>query len=99
MSEDQLRAWMETNRQNWDDCTTIHLRNLTGFYPIDRVRAGDDAFGEPKGCRARRSGWQTTHSSAVPFRARHNPLGAAQCDRYWPRLLYRSNRCRAVTGG
>jgi len=46
MSEDQLRAWMEANRLNWDDRTAIHLRNRTGFYPIDRVRAGDDAFGE-----------------------------------------------------
>ena len=35
---------MEANRLNWDDRTAIHLRNLTGFYPIDRVRAGDDAF-------------------------------------------------------
>jgi SAM-dependent methyltransferase len=48
LSEDQLRAWMEANRLNWDDRTAIHLRNLTGFYPIDRVRAGDDAFGEPE---------------------------------------------------
>ena len=46
MSEDQLRAWMESNRLNWGDRTAIHLRNRTGFYPIDRVRAGDDAFGE-----------------------------------------------------
>jgi len=43
MSEDQLRAWMEANRLNWDDRTAVHLRNQTGFYAIDRVKAGDDA--------------------------------------------------------
>jgi SAM-dependent methyltransferase len=26
----------------------IHLRNRANFYPIDRVRAGDNAFGEPE---------------------------------------------------
>ena len=36
---------MKVNRLNADR-TAIHLRNRTGFYPIDRVRAGDDAFGE-----------------------------------------------------
>jgi SAM-dependent methyltransferase len=39
---------MAANRLNWDERTAIHLRNRTGFYPIDRVRAGDDAFGEPE---------------------------------------------------
>ena len=48
MSEDQLRAWMEVNRLNWDDRTAVHLRNDTDFYPIDQVRAGDNAFGEPE---------------------------------------------------
>ena len=48
MSEDRLRAWMEANQLNWDDRTAVHLRNRTSFYPIDRVRAGDDAFGEPE---------------------------------------------------
>jgi SAM-dependent methyltransferase len=48
MSEDRLRGWMEANRQNWDDRTAVHLRNSAGFYPIDRVRAGDNAFGEPE---------------------------------------------------
>ena len=48
MSEDQLRAWMEVNRLNWDDRTAVHLRNGTDFYPIDQVRAGDNAFGEPE---------------------------------------------------
>jgi SAM-dependent methyltransferase len=48
VSDDRLRAWMAANRLNWDERTAIHLRNRTGFYPIDRVRAGDDAFGEPE---------------------------------------------------
>ena len=48
MSEDQLRAWTEINRLNWDDRTAVHLRNGTDFYPIDQVRAGDNAFGEPE---------------------------------------------------
>ncbi len=30
-----------TNRLNWDDRAEIHLRNSTGFYGIDAVRAGD----------------------------------------------------------
>jgi hypothetical protein len=37
---DLLRAWMDANRLNWDDRVAVHLRNRTGFYPIDRVRAG-----------------------------------------------------------
>ena len=44
MNEDQLRAWMDANRLNWDDRTAIHLRNRTGFYAIDRIKAGDNAF-------------------------------------------------------
>ena len=44
MSEDQFDAWMEANRLNWDDRTAIHLRNRTGFYAIDRVKAGDNSF-------------------------------------------------------
>jgi 2-polyprenyl-3-methyl-5-hydroxy-6-metoxy-1,4-benzoquinol methylase len=47
VSEDRLRAWMEANRRNWDDRTAVHLRNRTGFYAIDRVKAGDDAL---RGC-------------------------------------------------
>jgi hypothetical protein len=47
VSEDRLRAWMEANRLNWDDRTAVHLRNRTGFYAIDRVKAGDDAL---RGC-------------------------------------------------
>jgi SAM-dependent methyltransferase len=48
VSEDRLRAWMEANRLNWDDRTAVHLRNQTGFYPTGRVRAGDNALGEPE---------------------------------------------------
>lgn len=48
MIEDQLSAWMAANRLNWEDRAAIHLRNRTGFYPVDRVRAGDNAFGEPE---------------------------------------------------
>jgi SAM-dependent methyltransferase len=44
LSEGQLGAWMEANRLNWDDRTAIHLRNRTGFYAIDRVKAGDNSF-------------------------------------------------------
>lgn len=29
-----------TNRASWDERTTIHVRNATGFYGIDRVKAG-----------------------------------------------------------
>ena len=43
---DLLRAWMDANRLNWDDRVAVHLRNRTGFYPIDKVKAGDKAFGE-----------------------------------------------------
>jgi len=48
MSDDRLHAWMEANRLNWDDRTAVHLRNRTGFYSIDRVRAGDNTLGEPE---------------------------------------------------
>jgi 2-polyprenyl-3-methyl-5-hydroxy-6-metoxy-1,4-benzoquinol methylase len=44
LSEDQLGAWVQANRLNWDDRTAIHLRNRTGFYAIDRVKAGDNSF-------------------------------------------------------
>jgi hypothetical protein len=40
------RAWMDANRLNWDDRVAVHLRNRTGFYPIDRISAGDNTFGE-----------------------------------------------------
>jgi hypothetical protein len=43
---DLLRAWMDANRLSWDDRVAVHLRNRIGFYPTDRVRAGDNAFCE-----------------------------------------------------
>ena len=48
MTDERLRGWMDANRLIWDDRTPIHLRNRTGFYPIDRVRDGDNGFGEPE---------------------------------------------------
>ena len=48
MTDEQLQGWMDANRLIWDDRTPIHLRNRTGFYPIDRVRDGDNSFGEPE---------------------------------------------------
>jgi SAM-dependent methyltransferase len=44
VSENRLRGWMEANRLNWEDRTAIHLPNRAGFYAIDRVKGGDDAF-------------------------------------------------------
>jgi hypothetical protein len=44
LSEGQLGAWVQANRLNWDDRAAIHLRNPTGFYAIDRVKAGDNSF-------------------------------------------------------
>jgi hypothetical protein len=35
---------VQANRLNWDDRTVIHLRNRTGFYAIDRVKAGENSF-------------------------------------------------------
>lgn len=35
---------IEANRLNWDDRAEIHLRNSTGFYGIEAVRAGDRAL-------------------------------------------------------
>jgi SAM-dependent methyltransferase len=48
MTDERLRGWMDANRLIWDDRTPIHLRNRTGFYRIDRVRDGDNGFGEPE---------------------------------------------------
>src|SRR4029078_2352280 len=36
------RDWMPANRRNWDERAAIHARNRTGFYPIDRLKAGED---------------------------------------------------------
>ena len=34
--------WIATNRRNWDERAAIHAENRTGFYPIDRFKAGED---------------------------------------------------------
>jgi SAM-dependent methyltransferase len=34
--------WMPANRRNWDERAAIHAQNRTGFYPIDRLKAGED---------------------------------------------------------
>ncbi|HXV24375.1 MAG TPA: class I SAM-dependent methyltransferase [Alphaproteobacteria bacterium] len=36
------REWTAANRRNWDERAGLHLLNRTGFYGIDRVRAGED---------------------------------------------------------
>src|SRR6202045_3252391 len=35
---------VEMNRRNWDERATIHARDTTGDYMIDRFRAGEDAL-------------------------------------------------------
>ena len=35
---------LEINRQNWDERATIHARDATGDYMLDRFRAGEDAL-------------------------------------------------------
>ena len=35
---------IEMNRRNWDERAAIHARDATGFYPLDRFRAGESAF-------------------------------------------------------
>jgi SAM-dependent methyltransferase len=35
---------IEINRRNWDERATIHARDTTGFYLLDRFRAGDGGF-------------------------------------------------------
>ena len=37
---------IEMNRQNWDERATIHARDTTGDYMLDRFRAGEDALHE-----------------------------------------------------
>jgi SAM-dependent methyltransferase len=36
------REWIAANRRNWDERAAIHLENRTGFYQIDRFKAGED---------------------------------------------------------
>lgn len=33
---------IEINRRNWDERATIHARDTTGFYALDRVRSNED---------------------------------------------------------
>jgi hypothetical protein len=35
---------IDANRQNWDERATIHTRDTTGDYMLDRFRAGEDAL-------------------------------------------------------
>jgi 2-polyprenyl-3-methyl-5-hydroxy-6-metoxy-1,4-benzoquinol methylase len=35
---------IDTNRRNWDERAAIHARDATGFYTLDRFRAGESAF-------------------------------------------------------
>ena len=37
---------MAANRRSWEERAAIHLEDRTGFYRIDRVRAGEDVLGE-----------------------------------------------------
>jgi hypothetical protein len=32
---------IEMNRRNWDERVAIHARDATGFYTLDRFRAGE----------------------------------------------------------
>ena len=34
--------WIAANRRNWDERAAIHIANRTGFYPIERFKAGED---------------------------------------------------------
>ncbi len=40
------REWIAANRRNWDERAAIHIENRTGFYPIDRLKAGEDILHE-----------------------------------------------------
>ncbi len=35
---------IDVNRRNWDERATIHARDVTGDYMLDRFRAGEDAL-------------------------------------------------------
>jgi len=35
---------IEMNRRNWDERVAIHARDATGFYTLDRFRAGESAL-------------------------------------------------------
>jgi SAM-dependent methyltransferase len=42
MNDPDPRGWMHANRAWWDEHATIHLRDASGFYGVDRFRAGQD---------------------------------------------------------
>jgi len=35
---------IDINRRNWDERAAIHARDTTGFYTLDRFRAGESAL-------------------------------------------------------
>jgi hypothetical protein len=35
---------IEINFRNWEECATIHARDATGDYMLDRFRVGEDAL-------------------------------------------------------
>ena len=35
---------IDANRRNWDERATIHARDTTGDYMLDRFRAGEDTL-------------------------------------------------------
>jgi 2-polyprenyl-3-methyl-5-hydroxy-6-metoxy-1,4-benzoquinol methylase len=42
--ESEMTDPFEINRRNWDERVTIHARDATGDYMLDRFRAGEDAL-------------------------------------------------------
>jgi SAM-dependent methyltransferase len=42
MTDDSRRALMMPNRPAWDERAALHLRDASGFYAVDRFRAGED---------------------------------------------------------
>ena len=87
MSEDQFDAWMEANRLNWNDRTAIHLGNRKGFYAIDRVKAGDNAFSMPSSLMWSAGGLFICHFGLDTIRL------ARRCDRHRARFLVHGNSC------
>jgi SAM-dependent methyltransferase len=42
MNDDSRRALMMPNRPAWDERAGLHLRDASGFYAVERFRAGED---------------------------------------------------------
>jgi SAM-dependent methyltransferase len=42
--DDSIERWMEANRSTWDERAAIHMRNDSGFYALERFRAGEDVL-------------------------------------------------------